>query len=65
MTLTTQGGTGGYGMKKKATRVQGLVPINIEMNVEFYLGVRNQTNRRYEGDRLYYDKSSGELAPCT
>lgn len=65
MTLKNHGCTGGYGAAKKtATRVPGLAPINIETNVEFYLGVRNTQNKRYDGDRLFYDKSTTDLAPC-
>ena len=41
-----------------------MTPINIDSNVEFYLGIRNPDNKKYEGDRLFFDKSTTELAPC-
>ena len=50
--------------KKVATQLPGLVPINIDKNLEFYLGVRNFQNKRYDGDRLSYDAETTELLPC-
>lgn len=49
--------------RKTATDVPGLKPINIDSNMEFYLGVRNPQTKKYEGHKLFFDKASSELAP--
>ena len=54
-----------YPMKsepKKATNIPGLVPINIHDNVDFYLGLRNPENKKYEGHRLFYNIKSTDFA---
>jgi len=63
------GDTGGGGSnraspRKLATKLPGLVPINIDKSFEFYLGIRNPQTQKYTGDRLFYDKSTTELEPC-
>ena len=65
LTLATQGGTGGFNSngKKTATKIPGLVPINIDTNVEFYFTIRNTQSKRNDGQRLFYDKQTTELAP--
>ena len=68
--LNLNGGTGEYNSnrtspRKVATRVQGLVPINIDPSFEFYLGIRNPQTKKYDGERLFYDKETTELEPCS
>ena len=50
--------------RKLATKIPGLIPINIDKSFEFYLGVRNPQTKRYDGDRLFYDRTTTELEPC-
>lgn len=68
--LSLNGGTGEYNSnrtspRKVATQVQGLVPINIDPSFEFYLGIRNPQTKKYDGERLFYDKETTELEPCS
>ena len=68
--LNLHGGTGEYNSnrtspRKVATRVPGLAPVNVDSSFEFYLGVRNPQTKRYDGDRLFYEKTTTELEPCS
>lgn len=63
--LKSTGGTGEFVAQHTArTSIHGLRPINIDPRLEFYLGIRNPKTNRYNGDRLFYDRESGEFSIC-
>ena len=55
-----------YRSERQAT-LEGLRPVNIEYNIEFYLGIRIPNTDKYDGDRLCLVSEAGQkyLTKCS